>query len=67
MSEGLEGTNNAGCAGSESVFATTEECPKCKNHLRLAGNLERAAFRLTCPQCGYQSATLTQDQVSVLI
>lgn len=67
MSEDLEAINNAGCGGSESSFSTAEECPECRSQLRLSGNLERASFHLVCAHCGYQSALLTQEQVSSLI
>jgi len=55
------------CGCQIATFSTTEMCPSCGGKLRLTGKMQLVQFRLTCGNCGYQSAILSPEATGNLL
>ena len=66
-------TENSGCCSDSNcgcrvdVFPTSKECPSCRKRLRLTGHAQLLEFRLSCPNCGYTSSLLSQEELRELL
>ena len=56
--------SNCGC--HVDSFTTEEKCSACGKKLRLTGNAQNLALRLSC-SCGYQSPLLSQAKLQELL
>ena len=67
MQENRGSCSDSSCGCRVDVFPTSRECPDCGKRLRLAGRAQLAEFRLNCPNCGYNSPQLSQEELQELL
>jgi predicted RNA-binding Zn-ribbon protein involved in translation (DUF1610 family) len=67
MNENANSCSDSSCGCHIDVFPTSRECPGCGKRLRLTGRAQCLELRLNCPNCGYNSPLLSQEEIRELL